>query len=83
MFMAGMSLRELSRRTGFSPPALNHYANNRRSPTDETIVAIAAALELEPASFFEWRRRRAHAHVDEQPQLVEAIYQRTLSTGGR
>lgn len=71
-----VTYRELALRTGLSAGALNHYGNGRRVPEDETIERIAVALEVEPADFYEWRRRRAHEYVDGDGALVEALWRR-------
>lgn len=76
LFDAGISYRELSRRTGLAAGTISQLVNGHRSPTDETLRAIAAALEQPVEVFFEWRRRRAHDQLERSEQLVEAIYAR-------
>lgn len=72
----GVSFRELSRRTGFSAPALHQYANGHRTPRTETIELIALALEEPPAVFVEWRRRQVLERVAGDDRLVDALWSR-------
>jgi transcriptional regulator with XRE-family HTH domain len=74
MGAAGVSFRELSRRTGLAPAYLNQLANGRRQPSDRALEKIAAALELQPDAFFEWRRRRALEELERRPDVVDRVY---------
>lgn len=76
MFEAGLSYRELSRRTGLAVGTISQLVNGQRSPSDETLSAIAGGLGTAPATFLEWRRRQAVRELDRNPQLVDAIYAR-------
>ncbi len=50
---AGVSLKELSRRTGVSDAALWNYENERRSPTIETLEKIAKALNTSISDLYD------------------------------
>lgn len=76
MLDQGVTYRELSRRTGLAPPTLHRYATGARRPDDATLELIAAALELEPEAFLEWRRRRVLERVGESEQLVDVLWRR-------
>jgi transcriptional regulator with XRE-family HTH domain len=76
MLEAGVTFRELSRRTGLAPPTLHRYATGARRPSDRILELIARALELEPERFLEWRRRRVLERVGESSQLVDALWRR-------
>lgn len=49
----GMSLRELSKRTGISLGALNNYENGKREITIQKLEIIAQALECKIVDLFE------------------------------
>ncbi|MDE6210122.1 MAG: helix-turn-helix transcriptional regulator [Lachnospiraceae bacterium] len=48
----GVTLVELSRRTGISKSALNNYENGKRSPTLVQVEVIARALECRITELF-------------------------------
>ena len=50
---AGISLRELSKRTGISNSALWNYENGRRDPGLETLEKIAKALNTSISDLYE------------------------------
>lgn len=49
----GISLAELSKRTGISKSALNNYENEKRSPNMEQMELIAAALYTSISNLYE------------------------------
>lgn len=49
---------ELSKMSGVSQSSLSMYLAQRRSPSLETIVALAAALRVEPADLISDRRKK-------------------------
>jgi transcriptional regulator with XRE-family HTH domain len=76
MFERRVSHRELSRRTGLAPPMFSLYVSGRRDPTTDTIEIVAAALGVEPAAFFEYRRRAVLERVGDDVELVDALWRR-------
>ena len=77
MHERAVSFRWLSRRTGLAPATLNEYTNGHKTPRTSTIEAIAAALEVAPESFLEWRRRHVLERVGAaDDRVVEALYER-------
>jgi transcriptional regulator with XRE-family HTH domain len=71
-----VTFRELAMRTGLAPATLNRYVSGKRRPDDATLELIAAALEVAPQRFAEWRRRRVLERIGESAQLVDALWQR-------
>lgn len=49
----GISLIELSKRTGISKSALNNYENGKRSPNMEQMELIATALDTSISNLYE------------------------------
>ena len=47
-----MSQNELATKAGISRSMLYQVENNKKSPTVETLVKLADALEIHPAIFF-------------------------------
>jgi transcriptional regulator with XRE-family HTH domain len=71
----GLSYRVLGLRTGLSAGYLNHLAHGKRpAPQNGVIEAIAAALDVEPASFREYRLRVVVERLELRPELVDRLY---------
>lgn len=73
----GLSLRALALQVGTSHGHLSMVIHGRRGlgqpPTDELVERLAAALEVEPDSFADYRRKKA---VEEYPDAVDRLYRR-------
>lgn len=73
----GLSLRATARASGTSHSHLSMVIHGRRGlgqpPTDELVERLATALEIEPDTFADYRRRRA---VEEYPEAVDRLYRR-------
>jgi transcriptional regulator with XRE-family HTH domain len=73
----GLTYRGLAEKTGLSAGYLKHIVHgNRPVPSDEVIVTLAAALEVEPAHFREYRIRTITERLEEMPELVDRLYRR-------
>lgn len=73
----GLSLRALALRAGVSAGHLSMVIHGHRGlgnpPTDELVERLAAALEVEPDFFADYRRRRA---VEDYPEAIDRLYRR-------
>lgn len=49
----GVSLKQLSMRTGISKSALNNYENGKRYPTIEQLERIAKALHVKISNLYD------------------------------
>ena len=74
----GVTYRALASKTGLSAGYLNHLVHgNRPVPANNVIETIAAALDIDPASFREYRLRVVTERLAELPELVDQLYQET------
>jgi len=73
----GVTYRELAARTDLSAGYLNHIVHgNRPVPSDDIVAKLAAALDVEPEHFREYRIRVITAKLEELPGLVDRLYRR-------
>jgi transcriptional regulator with XRE-family HTH domain len=73
----GVTYRGLAAKTGLSAGYLNHLVHgNRPVPSNDVIEALAAALDVEPAHFREYRIRTITERLEEMPELVDRLYRR-------
>ncbi len=71
----GLSCRQLACKTQLSAGYLNQLTKEARPvPDDQLLQRIAAALEVAPAHFFEYRRRRVADVLAASLELVSALY---------
>jgi transcriptional regulator with XRE-family HTH domain len=71
----GVSYRQLSRLTDLSGGYLNHLVHgNRPVPANEVIERIAAAFEIDPATFLDYRMRIVWDALSARPDLVDRLY---------
>lgn len=72
---AGLSYRELARRARVDAGYICHLVKGRRGhrASDDVVERLAAALEVRPDAFSEYRRRRA---IELFPALVDELYRR-------
>jgi transcriptional regulator with XRE-family HTH domain len=71
----GVSFRVLAGRTSLSAGYLNHLVHgNRPVPANPVIETIAAALDVDPASFREYRLRIVTERLASLPELVDQLY---------
>lgn len=61
----GVTILELSDRTGISRQALSNYENGHHQPTPENLARLVGSLRLPPSYFF----RRVPAHFTDRPPL--------------
>ena len=74
----GTTYRGLAERTGLSAGYLNHLVHgNRPVPSNKVIETIAAALDVDPARFREYRLRVVTERLAGLPDLVDRLYRET------
>lgn len=74
---SGLTYRGLAAKTELSAGYLNHLVHgNRPVPSNEVIDRVAAALDVEPDHFLEYRMRVIAANLAERPDLVDRLYRR-------
>ena len=72
-----VTYRALATKTKLSAGYLNHIVHgNRPVPSDDVIAKLAAALDVEPEHFREYRIRVITAKLEELPGLVDRLYRR-------
>jgi transcriptional regulator with XRE-family HTH domain len=77
----GVTYRQLAARTGLSAGYLNHLVHgNRPVPSNDVVVTLAKALEVEPEHFREYRLRMITERLEAMPALIDRLY-RQLSRG--
>jgi transcriptional regulator with XRE-family HTH domain len=73
----GVTYRQLAARAGLSAGYLNHMVHgNRPVPANDVIARLAAALDVEPEHFREYRIRVITERLEEMPDLVDRLYRR-------
>ena len=73
----GISYRSLAETTGLSAGYLNHLVHgNRPVPSNDVIEGLAAALDVEPEHFREYRIRFITERLEQMPDLVNRLYKR-------
>ena len=73
----GVTYRQLAARTGLSAGYLNHLVHgNRPVPSNEVVMTLAAALEVEPEHFREYRLRSITERLEAMPELIDRLYKR-------
>jgi transcriptional regulator with XRE-family HTH domain len=71
----GVTYRQLASRTGLSAGYLNHLVHgNRPVPSNDVVKTLAAALEVEPEHFREFRVRVITEKLEAMPQLIDRLY---------
>jgi transcriptional regulator with XRE-family HTH domain len=77
----GVTYRQLAARTGLSAGYLNHLVHgNRPVPSNDVVLTLAKALEVEPEHFREYRLRMITERLEAMPALIDRLY-RQLSRG--
>jgi transcriptional regulator with XRE-family HTH domain len=72
-----VTYRQLASRTGLSAGYLNHLVHgNRPVPSNEVVTTLAAALEVEPEHFREYRLRSITERLEAMPELIDRLYKR-------
>jgi len=73
----GVTYRELAARTGLSAGYLNHLVHgNRPVPSNDVVKTLAAALEVDPEHFREYRLRAITERLEAMPELIDRLYKR-------
>ena len=74
---SGLTYRGLAGKTQLSAGYLNHLVHgNRPVPSTEIVERLAAALEVEPDHFREYRLRVITDRLEEKPDLIDRLYKR-------
>jgi len=77
MAETGLTYRGLAAKTQLSAGYLNHLVHgNRPVPSKDVVVRLAAALEVEPEHFREFRLRVITDRLEEKPDLIDRLYKR-------
>jgi transcriptional regulator with XRE-family HTH domain len=77
---SGLTYRGLAARTGLSAGYLNHLVHgNRPVPSTEVVERLAAALEVAPEHFREYRLRVITDRLETMPDMVDRLYKRLSS----
>jgi transcriptional regulator with XRE-family HTH domain len=77
MTEGGVTYRALAQKTKLSAGYLNHLVHgNRPVPSSEIVHTLAAALDIEPEHFREYRLRVITERLEEMPELIDRLYKR-------
>jgi transcriptional regulator with XRE-family HTH domain len=73
----GVTYRALAAKTGLSAGYLNHLVHgNRPVPSNDVVRTLAAALDVEPEHFREYRVRVITERLEKMPELVDRLFKR-------
>ncbi len=73
----GVTYRQLAELTGLSAGYLNHLVHgNRPIPSNEVVERLAAALDVEPEHFREFRLRVVTERLEAMPDMIDRLYRR-------
>jgi transcriptional regulator with XRE-family HTH domain len=73
----GVTYRALASKTSLSAGYLNHLVHgNRPVPSNDVVVTLAKALDVEPEHFREYRVRVITEKLEAMPELVDRLYKR-------
>ena len=73
----GTTYRGLAEKAELSAGYLNHIVHgNRPVPSNDVIARIAAALDVEPEHFREYRIRVITDKLEQMPELIDRLYRR-------
>jgi transcriptional regulator with XRE-family HTH domain len=79
-----VTYRGLASETGLSAGYLNHLVHgNRPVPSDEVIARLADALGVDPSHFREVRIRVIAEGLEQNPELVDRLYNRLTNSRSR
>jgi transcriptional regulator with XRE-family HTH domain len=73
----GVTYRALAAKTGLSAGYLNHLVHgNRPVPSNEVVEQLAAALDVDPDHFREYRVRVITERLEAMPDMIDRLYRR-------
>jgi transcriptional regulator with XRE-family HTH domain len=73
----GITYRRLAELTELSAGYLNHLVHgNRPVPSNDVVERLAAALDVEPEHFREYRLRVVTERLERMPELIDRLYRR-------
>src|SRR5947208_4253822 len=73
----GVTYRALATKTKLSAGYLNHLVHgNRPVPSNDIVRTLAAALDVEPEHFREYRLRVITERLEAMPGLIDRLYKR-------
>jgi len=74
---SGLTYRGLAGKTRLSAGYLNHLVHgNRPVPSKDVVERLAAALEVDPEHFQEYRLRVITDRLRARPELIDRLYKR-------
>ena len=77
----GITYRGLATKAKLSAGYLNHLVHgNRPVPSNDVIRTLAAALNVEPEHFREYRLRVITDRLEQMPDLIDRLYRRLSET---
>lgn len=77
MLETGTTYRGLAEKADLSAGYLNHIVHgNRPVPSNDVIARIAAALDVEPEHFREYRIRVITEKLEAMPDMIDRLYKR-------
>ena len=73
----GLTYRGLAAKTDLSAGYLNHLVHgNRPVPSKRVVERLAAALDVEPEHFREYRLRVITDRLEAMPDMIDRLYKR-------
>ena len=73
----GVTYRGLADLTGLSAGYLNHLVHgNRPVPSNDVVERLAAALDVEPEHFREYRLRVVTERLEGMPEMIDRLNRR-------
>ena len=80
----GVDQLRLSALAKMNQSSISRYLDGLRKPSLASMESIAAALEVSPDFFLEYRIERVKEIMEEKPEVVSRVYDRLIGrlTGG-
>jgi transcriptional regulator with XRE-family HTH domain len=77
----GLSYRQLAARTDLSGGYLNHLVHGSRPvPANDVIERVAVALDVDAATFRDYRLRVVWEAIRDRPEVIERLYAELVRT---
>jgi transcriptional regulator with XRE-family HTH domain len=77
----GWSKRGLAAELGIEDSHLSRVTTGKKTVSLDLLVRVAAALDVEPDYFYEFRQNAVTEHLRRHPELVDRLYQRLKKEG--
>jgi transcriptional regulator with XRE-family HTH domain len=76
LYERGWSKRRLASELGIQDSHLSRVTTGKKAVSIDLLVRVAAALDVEPDYFYEFRQNAVWEHLCQHPELVDRLYQR-------